>query len=194
MVQAGVLSSEGRLVLRDGNWNHRGDAMDVAFLALGHKLDLNPELVRREKPFLGQIPYESEQKFAAVFYQDKGELRAASKGAVETVLPFCDRMHTCIQAMVKIANYLKTGSAYYAPAAGAVQMVDSIINDRKRILPCACWLEGQYGINNLFVGVLAKLGTEGVEQIIELDLNEEESAALKKSASSVKTLIDILEG
>ncbi len=94
----------------------------------------------------------------------------------------------------EIVNLLKTGSAFYAPAASVVQMVESIVRDKKRILPCACWLEGEYGINNLFVGVLCKLGSKGVEHIVELELSAEEKAGLKKSADSVKQLIDVLEG
>jgi magnesium-transporting ATPase (P-type) len=91
--RAGVLCSEGSLSQRDGSWQHRGDAMDVAFLALGYKLGLNPEQVRRETPLVGQIFYESELKFAAVFHEGQGELRATAKGSVETVLTFCDGMH-----------------------------------------------------------------------------------------------------
>ncbi|NBW98678.1 malate dehydrogenase, partial [bacterium] len=94
----------------------------------------------------------------------------------------------------EIVNYLKTGSAYYAPSASTVQMVEAIIKDKKRILPCAAWLEGEYGISNLFVGVLAKLGANGMEKVIELDLNESEKAGLKKSADSVKSLVAVLEG
>lgn len=95
---------------------------------------------------------------------------------------------------IEIVNYLKTGSAYYAPSASTVQMVEAIIKDKKRILPCAAWLEGEYGISNLFVGVLAKLGANGMEKVIELDLNESEKAGLKKSADSVKSLVGVLEG
>ena len=95
---------------------------------------------------------------------------------------------------IEIVNYLKTGSAYYAPSASAVQMVEAIIKDKKRILPCAVWLEGEYGISNLFVGVLAKLGANGMEKVIELDLNETEKAGLHKSAEAVKSLVNVLEG
>ncbi len=93
----------------------------------------------------------------------------------------------------EIVNFLKTGSAFYAPAASAVQMAEAIIKDKKRVLPCAVNLQGEYGINNLFVGVLAKLGKNGVEQVIELELNETEKTLLKKSADSVKGLVDVLE-
>jgi malate dehydrogenase len=92
----------------------------------------------------------------------------------------------------EIVNLLKTGSAFYAPAASAVEMAEAIIQDRKRILPCAVELNGEYGISNLFVGVLAKLGANGLEEVIQLDLNETEKAMLKKSADSVKSLIDVI--
>lgn len=95
---------------------------------------------------------------------------------------------------IEIVNYLKTGSAFYAPAASVVQMVEAIIRDKKRVLPCAVWLEGEYGISNLFVGVLAKLGTNGMEKVIEIDLNETEKQLLKKSADSVQTLVNVIEG
>jgi malate dehydrogenase len=90
----------------------------------------------------------------------------------------------------EIVNYLKTGSAYYAPAAAAVQMAESIIKDQKRILPCSVMLNGEYGINDLVLGVPVKLGKNGVEQVIELKLNEEEKALLANSASHVKQTID----
>lgn len=92
----------------------------------------------------------------------------------------------------EIVNYLKSGSAYYAPSASVVQMVESIIKDKKRILPCAVWLQGEYGLKDLFVGVLAKLGSSGMEQVIELDLNETEKAGLQKSADSVRSLMDVI--
>lgn len=92
----------------------------------------------------------------------------------------------------EIVNYLKSGSAYYAPSASVVQMVEAIIKDKKRILPCAVWLQGEYGLKDLFVGVLAKLGSSGMEQVIELDLNETEKAGLQKSADSVRSLMSVL--
>jgi len=92
----------------------------------------------------------------------------------------------------EIVNLLKTGSAYYAPSAAVVEMVDAIFNDRKKILPCAAYLEGEYGINGLFVGVPCKLGAKGIEQIIEIKLTDEEKAALQKSAAAVKELVDII--
>jgi malate dehydrogenase len=85
----------------------------------------------------------------------------------------------------EIVNLLKTGSAYYAPSASAVEMVEAILKDKKKILPCAVYLEGEYGIKGLFVGVPVKLGSKGVEQIIEIKLTPEEKAALDKSAASV---------
>jgi malate dehydrogenase len=92
----------------------------------------------------------------------------------------------------EIVKYLKTGSAYYAPSAAAVEMVDAILNDRKKILPCAAYLEGEYGVNGLFVGVPVKLGERGIEQIIQINLQPEEDAALKKSADSVRELVDVI--
>jgi malate dehydrogenase len=92
----------------------------------------------------------------------------------------------------EIVNLLKTGSAYYAPSAAVVEMVDAIFNDRKKILPCAAYLEGEYGINGLFVGVPCKLGAKGIEQIIEIKLTDEEKAALQKSAAAVKELVDLI--
>jgi malate dehydrogenase len=94
----------------------------------------------------------------------------------------------------EIVNFLKTGSAFYAPSSSAVQMAEAILKDKKRILPCAVSLEGEYGITNLFVGVLVKLGRGGVEQVIEIDLNETEKQQLEKSAASVKSLVSVLEG
>jgi len=93
----------------------------------------------------------------------------------------------------EIVNFLKTGSAYYAPSASIVQMVEAILFDKKEILPCTAYLNGEYGINGLYVGVPVKLGAAGAEQIIELKLNDEELSALQKSADSVKELVDIMQ-
>src|SRR3982751_5854934 len=92
----------------------------------------------------------------------------------------------------EIVGLLKTGSAYYAPSLGAVEMAEAILKDKKKILPCAVFLEGEYGISNLFVGVPVKLGKNGVEQIIEINLLNEERTALQKSAAAVQELVDIL--
>jgi malate dehydrogenase len=92
----------------------------------------------------------------------------------------------------EIVKYLKTGSAYYAPSASAVEMVEAILKDKKKILPCAVYLEGEYGIKGLFVGVPVKLGANGLEQIIEIKLTADEQAALNKSADSVKELIGVI--
>ncbi|HXN25411.1 MAG TPA: malate dehydrogenase [Candidatus Dormibacteraeota bacterium] len=92
----------------------------------------------------------------------------------------------------EIVNLLKTGSAYYAPSAAVVEMVSAILKDKKKILPCAAYLEGEYGIDKLFVGVPVKLGAKGIEQIIGIKLTAEESSALQKSATSVRELINVL--
>ena len=92
----------------------------------------------------------------------------------------------------EIVNLLKTGSAYYAPSAAVTEMVEAILKDKKKILPCAAYLEGEYGIKGLFVGVPVKLGAHGIEQIIEIKLTPEENAALQKSAASVRELINVL--
>ena len=93
----------------------------------------------------------------------------------------------------EIVKYLKTGSAYYAPSAAAVEMAESILKDKKKVLPCAAYLEGEYGINGLFVGVPVKLGAGGIEKIYEIKLTDEEQAMLKKSADSVQELVDVLK-
>ncbi|HET7842130.1 MAG TPA: malate dehydrogenase, partial [Terriglobia bacterium] len=93
----------------------------------------------------------------------------------------------------EIVNLLKAGSAYYAPSAAVVEMVDAIFNDRKKILPCAAYLEGEYGIKGLFVGVPVKLGARGIEQIIEIKLSADEKTALDKSAAAVKELVEIIK-
>ena len=93
----------------------------------------------------------------------------------------------------EIVNLLKTGSAYYAPSAAAVEMVEAILKDKRKILPCAAYLTGEYGLKNLYVGVPVKLGRGGVEKIIEIELTAEESAALKKSADAVKELFEKLK-
>jgi malate dehydrogenase len=86
----------------------------------------------------------------------------------------------------EIVKHLKTGSAYYAPSAGAVQMAEAIVNDQRRILPCAAWLEGEYGMKDLFLGVPCKLGRNGLEKVIEVELTSDERAALEKSAEAVR--------
>jgi malate dehydrogenase len=93
----------------------------------------------------------------------------------------------------EIVKHLKTGSAYYAPSAAAVEMAESILKDKKKVLPCTAYLEGEYGINGLFVGVPVKLGAGGVEQIYQVKLTDEEQAQLKKSADAVKELVDVLK-
>ncbi len=93
----------------------------------------------------------------------------------------------------EIVSLLKTGSAYYAPASAAVEMAESILKDKKKILPCAAYLEGEYGINNLFIGVPVKLGANGIEEIIQIDLTDEEKSALQKSANAVADLVEALK-
>src|SRR5438270_7682937 len=92
----------------------------------------------------------------------------------------------------EIVKYLKTGSAYYAPSAAATEMVEAILKDKKKILPCAVYLQGEYGIRDLFVGVPCKLGANGLEQIIEIKLTSDEQTALQKSADSVAELVKVL--
>lgn len=92
----------------------------------------------------------------------------------------------------EIVRYLKTGSAYYAPSAATVEMVESILKDKKKVLPCAALLEGEYGITGLFVGVPVKLGSNGVEKIYEIKLTAEEQSQLDKSASSVRELVSVI--
>ena len=107
----------------------------------------------------------------------------------ETIKKICDRTANGGAEIVKL---LGTGSAYYAPASAAVEMVEAILKDKKKILPCSTFLQGEYGIKDLFVGVPVKLGAKGIEQIIEIKLTPEEDAALKKSAAAVKELTDVI--
>lgn len=93
----------------------------------------------------------------------------------------------------EIVKYLKTGSAYYAPSAAAVEMAESILKDKKKVLPCAAYLEGEYGIHGLFVGVPVKLGARGVEQVYEIKLLPEEQAMLQKSANAVQELVNVMQ-
>ncbi|MCB0393620.1 MAG: malate dehydrogenase [Bdellovibrionales bacterium] len=93
----------------------------------------------------------------------------------------------------EIVGLLKTGSAYYAPSASAVQMAEAILKNQNRILPCAAYLEGEYGVNGLFVGVLCQLGGNGLEKVIEIKLNDEEKAGLDNSVNAVKELVDALK-
>jgi len=107
-----------------------------------------------------------------------------------------ERLDTIVQRTrdggAEIVKYLKTGSAYYAPSAATVEMVEAILKDKKKILPCAAFLEGEYGIRGYYIGVPCKLGSRGIEQIIEIKLTPEEDAALKKSAAAVKELCAVI--
>lgn len=93
----------------------------------------------------------------------------------------------------EIVKYLKTGSAYYAPSSATVEMVESILKDKKKVLPCAAYLEGEYGIDGLFVGVPVKLGARGIERIFQIRLKPDEQAALQKSAGAVQELVDVIK-
>lgn len=107
-----------------------------------------------------------------------------------------DRIDALVERTAKggaeIVSLLKTGSAYYAPASAVVEMAESILKDKKKVLPCAAYLSGEYGIHDLFIGVPVKLGAKGVEQIIEIKLTEDEKASLMKSAASVEELKTVL--
>ena len=92
----------------------------------------------------------------------------------------------------EIVKYLKTGSAYYAPSAAVAEMVEAILKDKKKILPCAAYLDGEYGIHGLFVGVPCKLGERGIEQIIQIRLGADEQSALEKSAGAVQELVGVI--
>ncbi len=94
---------------------------------------------------------------------------------------------------IEIVNHLKTGGAYYAPSAAAVEIADSIVKNRRRVLPCSAWLEGEYGLNNVYCGVPVVLGKNGIEKIVELELTADEQAALKKSADEVAENIEKLD-
>lgn len=108
-----------------------------------------------------------------------------------------DRIDAIIERTRKgggeIVKYLKTGSAYYAPSLAVTEMVESVIRDKKKILPCAAYLEGEYGIKDLYFGVPIKLGAKGVEEIIEIDLTEEEKEAIKNSEAAVRSIVDLLK-
>jgi malate dehydrogenase len=93
----------------------------------------------------------------------------------------------------EIVKHLKTGSAYYAPSAATVEMVESILKDKKKVLPCCALLEGEYGINGLFFGVPVKLGASGIEKVYEVQLNDTEKAAMAKSAGAVQEMVDVLK-
>jgi len=93
----------------------------------------------------------------------------------------------------EIVNLLKTGSAYYAPASATTEMAEAILKDKKKILPCVAYLQGEYGVHNLFIGVPVKLGSSGIEEIIEIKLTAEENEALQRSAKAVQGLVDDLK-
>jgi malate dehydrogenase len=108
----------------------------------------------------------------------------------ERVAALCERT---ANGGAEVVALLKTGSAYYAPAASTFEMVEAILKDKKKIVPCAAYLRGEYGIRDLYVGVPVKLGQNGVEQVIEVRLNPDEKAALDRSAAAVRELVDVLQ-
>ena len=108
----------------------------------------------------------------------------------DRIQALCERTAT---GGAEIVGLLKTGSAYYAPASAAVEMAEAILKDKKKILPCAAYLQGEYGYNDLFIGVPVKLGKDGIEQVIEIKLTAEEKTALDKSANAVQGLKDLLK-
>jgi malate dehydrogenase len=93
----------------------------------------------------------------------------------------------------EIVSLLKTGSAYYAPSASTAEMVDAVLKDKHKVLPCCCYLEGEFGVQGLYVGVPAQLGANGIEKIWQIQLTDPERAALQKSAAAVKELVDVLK-
>src|SRR5438876_4520461 len=107
-----------------------------------------------------------------------------------------DRLEEIVQRTrdggAEVGKLLQKGSAFYAPAAGVAEMVDSIILDQKRVLPCAAYRQGEYGVEDLFVGVPVKLGAAGIEEIVEIDLSDEEKSELQKSAGAVKELVEAM--
>ncbi len=115
-----------------------------------------------------------------------------------TELMSADRIDALVERTrnggAEIVGLLKTASAYYAPSAAAVEMAESILKDKKKILPCAAYLEGEYGLKDLFIGVPVKLGSNGVEEVIEIELTDEENNALQHSAAAVQELKDVLAG
>jgi malate dehydrogenase len=123
---------------------------------------------------------------------------ATVNGVSITELLSQDRVDAIVQRTRQgggeIVELLGSGSAFYAPAAAIVEMVDAILLDQKRILPCATYLQGEYGINDLFVGVPIKLGAGGIEEIIQLDLTDEELADLERSANDVRNMVEVLHG
>jgi malate dehydrogenase len=108
-----------------------------------------------------------------------------------------DRIEALIERTRKgggeIVKYLKTGSAYYAPSLAVAEMVESIVKDKKKILPCAAYLEGEYGINDLYFGVPIKLGAGGVEEIIQIELTDVEKEAIKNSEAAVRNVVDLIK-
>lgn len=157
----------------------------------------------RFKTFLSEALQVSVKDISAAVLGGHGDTmvplpRHCSVGGVPiTELIAADKLEAIIQRTrsggAEIVNLLKTGSAYYAPAASAVQMAEAILKDQKRVLPCAVELSGEYGVKGLFVGVMCKLGGKGVEQVIELKLNETERGMLNHSIKAVEELVTALD-
>ena len=130
------------------------------------------------------------------FREGVGRMLAAAALVPITELIEKSRLEALVQRTrdggAEIVKYLKTGSAYYAPSAAATEMVEAILKDKKKILPCAAYLKGEYGIDGLYVGVPVKLGAKGIEKIIEIKLTPEEKAGLDKSAAAVKELCGVI--
>jgi malate dehydrogenase len=157
----------------------------------------------RYRTFLGMELGVSVENISALVLGGHGDtmvplVRLTTVGGVPvTELIPADRLAAIVQRTrdggAEIVKYLKTGSAYYAPSAATVEMVESILKDKKKVLPCAALLDGEYGYHGLFVGVPVKLGSNGIEKIYEVTLLPEEKAALDKSAAAVKELVDVLQ-
>lgn len=157
----------------------------------------------RFKTFLSEALQVSVKDISAAVLGGHGDTmvplpRHCSVGGVPvTEMIAADKLEAIIQRTrtggAEIVNLLKTGSAYYAPAASAVQMAEAILKDQKRVLPCAVELAGEYGVKGLFVGVMCKLGGKGVEQVIELKLNDTEKGMLNNSIKAVEELVTALD-
>jgi len=130
------------------------------------------------------VPMARYSTVAGIPLPDLIKMKWTTQGRVDEI------MNRTRNGGAEIVNLLKTGSAFYAPASSAIAMAESYLRDKKRVLPCAAWLNGEYGIKNLYVGVLVVIGAKGVERIVELELNAAEREMFDKSAAAVKGLVD----